>query len=375
VQALLGRKIRSHTDLRTNDYNLVLAATGSGKEACETTITKILSAADPAGRHMFAPDVQSGNGLMKMLAAVPSGIWVCDEFGKILQSVLDKRGNQHLKNIGTHLLKLYSKSAGSYGGAAHSDGIRNKVDQPNLCLLGLATPSSVFESVQAEQVSDGLIGRIAFWAVQERPEPRDDMEIVDVPEELVHEAKGWVDFEPPEGGNLLRDPVTLRMSAEGLTRWKSHARAIDTRMRDESELRAAIWSRVAARTMKLSLVHRCSRLGITPANAAWDFVQVEASDVEWAVKLSNWLANTACSLVRENVADRTGAKARTVLEACLAANPDGVKRRDILRQYRSLTAGDLNAAAKQMGLVEVNRSKGARPSIWFERPKERENLI
>ena len=364
MQVILGRKIRSHTDLRTNDYNLVLAATGSGKEACEATITKILEAADPQGKHLFPPDVQSGNGLMKQLSVMPCGIWVCDEFGKILQAVLDKKGNQHLKNIGNHLLKLYGKSAGSYGGAAHSDGIRNRVHQPHLCLLGLATPSSVFEAVAAEQISDGLIGRIAFWSVQERPAPKEDMEIVPVPEALIHEVKGWVDFEPP-GGNLAPDPVTLRMSAEALARWKSHARAIDMRMRDESELRAAIWSRVAARSMKLALVHRCSRLGMLPAQAAWDFVHVETEDVDWAVRLSNWLANTACSLIRENVMDKSGAKAKAILAGLMAANPDGIKKRDVLRQYRSLTAGDLGSAAAALGLKEDLRGNGARKQIWY----------
>jgi hypothetical protein len=96
-QTIFGRRIRSHTDLRTNDYNLILATTGSGKEACEATVTKILNAADPSGSHLYPPDIQSGNGLMKAISLNPCGIWVCDEFGKILQAVLDKKGNQHIK--------------------------------------------------------------------------------------------------------------------------------------------------------------------------------------------------------------------------------------------------------------------------------------
>jgi hypothetical protein len=365
VQTVLGRKVRSHTDLRTNDYNLILASTGSGKEACESTITKILDAADPQQRYMFPPDIQSGNGLMKALSTVPCGIWVCDEFGKILQGILDRKGNHHYKTIGVHLLKLYGKSSGTYGGAAHSDGVRNKVVQPHLCLLGLATPSSVFDAVASEQVSDGLIGRIAFWSVQERPEPKEEMAIVSVPDMLAQGVRGWVDFQPP-GGNLQPDPVVVCMSSEGLARWKSHAKAIDYRMREESELRAAIWSRVAARTMKLSLVHRCSRLSVDPGQCAWEFVEVEIEDVDWAIKLSNWLATTACSLIRENVPDRTAAKAKAILMEAISHAPEGVNRREILRQYRSLTAGDVSAAAKELGLIEERRGEGVRKQIWYK---------
>lgn len=365
-QTIFGRRVRSHTDLRTNDYNLILATTGSGKEACESTITKILDAADPGCHHMIPPDVQSGNGLMRALSMNPCSIWVCDEFGKILQAVLDKKGNPHTKTIGNHLLKLYGKSNGTYGGAAHSDGVRNRIVNPHLCVLGLATGSSVFEAVAAEHVSDGLLGRIAFWPVQERPDPKDEMEIADPPEELVEAVKQWVDFQP--GGNLVTTPEVLRMSDEALARWNIHGREINERMKSESEIRAAVWSRVAARTMKLALVHRCSRLEVAPANCQWDFVQIELSDMQWAVKLSNWLARISCGLIRENIQDTGSAKAKAILAKAIESSPNGVNKRKLLRICRSITAGDLQCAAEEIGLVTVNRNPKGRPSIWYERP-------
>jgi hypothetical protein len=363
-QTIFGRKVRSHTDLRTNDYNLILATTGSGKEACEATITKILDAADPGCRHMIPPDVQSGNGLMRAVSSSPCAIWVCDEFGKILQAVLDKKGNQHIKNIGHHLLKLYGKSNGTYGGAAHSDGIRNRIVQPHLCVLGLSTGSTVFESIATEQVADGLIGRIAFWPVQDRPDPRDDMTISEPGEKLVETVRDWIDFEPGEN-NLIPTPETVNMSSEALKRWQVHSKQINERMKSESEMRAAVWSRVAARTMKLSLVHRCSRLEAPAGMCQWDFVQIELIDVQWAVCLSNWLARISCGLIRENVFDKSGSKAKSLLMKALTESPEGVNCRALLRACRSITAGDLQAAADEMGLLTENRSSGGRPSKWY----------
>lgn len=364
-QTIFGRKVRSHTDLRTNDYNLILATTGSGKEACEATITKILDAADPGCRHMIPPDVQSGNGLMRAVASSPCAIWVCDEFGKILQAVLDKKGNQHIKNIGHHLLKLYGKSNGTYGGAAHSDGIRNRIVQPHLCVLGLSTGSTVFESIATEQVADGLIGRIAFWPVQDRPDPRDDMTISEPGEKLVEVVKDWLGFEPG-AANLIPTPETVKMSSEALRRWQVHSKQINERMKSESEMRAAVWSRVAARTMKLALVHRCSRLDVPAGLCQWDFVQVEMIDVQWAVCLSNWLARISCGLIRENVFDKSGSKAKSLLMKALAESPEGVNRRALLRACRSITAGDLQSAADECGLKTVTRTNKGRPSVWYE---------
>lgn len=364
-ETIFGRRIRSHTDLRTNDYNLILATTGAGKEACESTITALLEKADLSLSSMIPPDVQSGNGLMKAVSTHPSAIWVCDEFGKILQSVLDKKGNQHVRNIGTHLLKIYGKSSGSYGGAAHSDGVRNRVIQPCLTVLGLSTSSTVFDVVSTEQVSDGLIGRIAFWPVQNRPEPRDDMGIAQPDPTLIEKIRSWLEWKPVSSADYPQ-PATLEMSNEAKDRWRGHASAINERMKAETELKAAIWSRVAARTMKLAMVHRAARVDTNPAATNWDFILIEKEDVEWAIGLSNWLARIACGLIRENVYDKSGNKAKAILLKALESQQEVIKR-DLLRAFRSLTAGDLQAAADELGLETFTLETKGRPKVAYKR--------
>lgn len=366
-ETIFGRRIRSHTDMRTNDYNLILATTGSGKEACETTITKILDAADPSGSHQLPPDVQSGNGLMKAVSLNPCGVWVCDEFGKILQAVLDKKGNQHIKNIGTHLLKLYGKSAGSYGGAAHSDGVRNKVNQPHLVLLGLAAGATVFDSISMEQVADGLFGRIAFWPVQERPPRKKDAKISTPSQDMVDQVANWIKFAP--GGNLGSQypvPEVMKMSVDALDRWNHHGLEIDDRMSRESESRAAVWARVAARSMKLSLVHRAARLEVSPTECQWDFVAIELQDINWGIKLANWLARIACGLIRENTIDKNLERAKTILTRATEAGR--VSKRDLLRTFRNITSGDFEAAATELGLTIVRDKTSGRPKVYYERP-------
>lgn len=367
AQTLFGRRVQSHTGLRTNDYHLVLATTGSGKESCETTITRLLAKADASGGLMLPPDVQSGNGLLHSLAINPCSIWVCDEFGKILQAVLDKKGNQHIKNIGLHLLKLYGKSGGLYGGAAHSDGVRNRIFDPHLVVLGLSTGSTVFNAITSENVSDGLLGRIAFWPVQERPEPKVDLEIIEPSDELVEIAKAWIAFAP--GGNLGSEfpkVKTIRMTPDAKQRWQEHALNIHNRMQSESESRASIWTRVAARAMKLALTHRVARLDCIPGELQWDFVQIEMQDINWGIKLANWLAKISCGLVQENTVDKSIARAKDILTKALETKKE-VYKRDILRTFRGVSAGDLEAAAVELGLNTIqDRTKG-RPKVKFIR--------
>jgi hypothetical protein len=351
-EMIFGRRITSHTDMRTNDYNVIIAPTASGKESCETTIAKILAAA--GSDSMLPPDVQSGNGLLKAVHENPCGIWVCDEFGKMLEAIVDRKSNNaHAKQIGTHLLKLYSKSSGTYGGAAHADGTRNPVDQPHLVLLGLTT-GQVFESIDSRQVQDGLFGRIAFWPVQDRPK-RKMARALPVPEAIANMVRAWKQWEPTIGMVKKPHPEIIEMDSASLQRWDYHADAIDERMEHESESRAAIWGRVAARAMKLAVVHRAARIEDDPGRIDWQFVLVEQEDIDWGIRLTNWLARVSCGLIRENVVDTQSARARHVLETVLMKNGT-VSRSDLLREFRSISGSEFTAAAEQLqaeGRIEI----------------------
>lgn len=366
-ETIMGRKVASHTDLRTNDYNLIIAQTSSGKEACESTVSKILDAADPSGQFMLPPNVQSGNGLIHAVSKQPCGIWVCDEFGKTLQAILDKKGNKHLKDVGTNLLTLYGKANSSYGGAAHSDGIRNKIINPHLVLLGLSTGSTVFTHVSGEQVADGLIGRIAFWPVQERPKRKKRKSIVRPTETLIGSVKSWIDFAP--GGNLgSQFPATkaIQMSFDALERWDNHENDIDLRMENESSSRAAVWGRVAARAMKYALIHRMSRLEVSPEACDWEAVMIEIQDVNWGIKLANWLARIACDLIEQNTIDTGKAKAKQILAKAVEQGPVSVS--SLIRAARDLSAGDFAAAAQELGLAVRHENTKGRPRKYYEKP-------
>ena len=370
-ETIFGRRIRSQTDLRTNDYNVVMAPTGSGKEACETTIVRIFQATGYDLSH--PPDVQSGNGLLAMIAAKPCGIWVCDEFGKTLEALLDKRANQHLKQIGTHLLKLYGKASTTYGGAAHAAGVKNKTDQPHLCLMGLTTPK-VFSSITAEHVDDGLFGRLAFFVCQDRPK----MVIsttAEPPDYLVNQVKKWIEW-TPENTYLLSGPAPelLQMNDAAFTRWTEHSEEIRKRMDCEGELRAGVWCRVAARSMKLAMVHRAARVRDDPGTIDWQFLFIETEDIDWGIAMSNFLGRTSCNLLLDDVVDEQQIQAqRKLLNAVQSLGE--ITQREIVRRHQKITSAQFAAAAKSLeasGVIEIETiipERGGRVKVVYKKPK------
>lgn len=370
-ESVFGRRVRSYTDMRTHDYTIIVAPTSCGKEACIKTVQKIIFGACPSTKFLIPSNVQSGNGLLHAVFESPACMWMCDEFGTFLEGALDKKlASKHTKDIVDHLLQMYTRAEGRYQGAAHAAGARNEVEQPSLSLLGITTGSTMFEHIDKKQVESGLFGRCTFWPVQTRPKLRASV-IADPSEDLLGVVRGWLEY-MPGGINAAAypEPPILKFSEEARHRWESHEEAIDAKMMTEGELRAAVWGRVAGRSMKLALVHRCSRLETNPADTNWDFVYVEAADVEWGIKISNWLARTACDYASKRVGDFSSVAAVSALQQILkAANGEWVSRSLILRRARELTAGDIGAAAKSLSANvqsrDLKKAKG-RPETQYK---------
>jgi len=371
MEVLLGRKVATHTDLRSNDYNLVIAQTASGKEACKSSLTRILDAGG-ASDLLMAADVQSGNGLITALVSQPCSIWIGDEFGKVLQGILDKKGSQHLKNIGKHLLSLYGESSGRFSGAAHAAGCKNAIDQPHLCVLGLSTGSTIFDGITADHVADGLLNRISFWPVQERPKRKRGYTMPEVPNELASLVSEWFKFVPGSGasewgqGNLAdinATAIRMKITPDAQDRWEEHSFAIDAKMEAESSQRSAMWGRTAARSLMLAMVHLCSRLA-SPTNVG--ISAIESMDVNWGIRLSNWLSRIACDLVEQNMVDKSLMLAKKVLEGLDGKGP--IPAREALRMCRSLTSGDLDSAATKLGFeIEYQQTSTRKKKVYIRK--------
>lgn len=374
-QSMFGRKIASETNLRTNDYHLVLAPTTSGKEGPLTAVSKLLVA---AGCHesILPEKIQSGNGLLQSIKTQPNSIWVCDEFGYVLSSILDKKNKDaNAKAIGQMLLSLYGKSGSVFTGSAYARGVDHAVIQPHLCVLGVSTGHTVFKEISESQVLDGMLGRISIWSVQERPRPNRELDF-NIPEKLISRIKSWSNYTPGTAtGNLAEinpQPLVLRFTAQARARWQAHEDAIDDHMGRERAIRSSMWGRTAARSMKLALTHRAARIDVTQLNDFSSF-EIELCDVEWGIAVSNHCTRLACSLVTETVVDTEGDVLKSKVCYAIEHAGRGVTIRDLQRAIRKSDSGQIRASVTELereGLVSVaeEKTKGRPKKIitWIE---------
>ena len=96
---LMGRKVRTASNLRSNLYVLGLAESGGGKDHARKVIKEILFQAGLAD-HLGGERIASGAGLITALTRQPSSLFQIDEFGKFTANVADKRrAPKHLSEI------------------------------------------------------------------------------------------------------------------------------------------------------------------------------------------------------------------------------------------------------------------------------------
>lgn len=152
-----------------NQYLILLAKTGAGKEGAVTGIDNLIAAIRPQvpmvdqfiGPSAFA----SGQALIKVLDDRPCFVSVLGEFGLTLQQLCDPRASSPQIMLKKVLLDLYSKSGWNkvLRSSVYSDTDKNTkiVQAPNVTILGESTPESFFEGLDSIHIAEGLIPRFS----------------------------------------------------------------------------------------------------------------------------------------------------------------------------------------------------------------------
>jgi len=150
-----------------NQYLLVLAKTGSGKEGGTTGIERLTAAIRtqiPMVDQFIGPAAfASGQALIKVLDQHQCFVSVMGEFGLTLQQLSDPRANSSTVMLKKVLLDLYTKSGWDnvLRSSVYADSEKNTkiVQAPCVTILGESTPEAFFENISSTHISEGLVPR------------------------------------------------------------------------------------------------------------------------------------------------------------------------------------------------------------------------
>lgn len=151
-----------------NQYVLLLAATGTGKEGMASGIDKLMNTVRstvPTSAHFIGPsEIASGQALVKhMNKTSQCFVSILGEFGLRLETMSSPSANAAEKTLKRVLLDLYNKSG--HGQVfrpsifADADKNVNVTEAPAFSILGESTPERFYGALNEDMISEGLLPR------------------------------------------------------------------------------------------------------------------------------------------------------------------------------------------------------------------------
>jgi hypothetical protein len=242
-----------------NQYLILLAKTGSGKEGALAGIDNLLAAVRPlvpmVTQFMGPAAFASGQSLIKVLDEKPCFISVLGEFGLTLQEISDRRANSSQIMLRKVLLDLYAKSGWSrqLHSSVYSDKEKNTklIHAPNVSILGESTPETFFEGLDTGHIAEGLIPRFSLIEYTGPRPPRNPKAFTPPDQDLTQRFSDLVAISLTVQNNKSFVPVDIDEESTRLMD-EFDLRADQTINNSENEVIVQLWNRSHLKALKLA---------------------------------------------------------------------------------------------------------------------------
>lgn len=282
VAGIVGRNYNiSNTGL--NQYILLLAKTGTGKESVQSAVDRLFLEVQktvPAADRFVGPaHFASGPALVKVFQDRPCFVSVLGEFGHRLKAMTHPRANGAEKTLMSAMLDIYAKSGWGQmlRASVYSDKEKNtaNVHAPAMTLLGETEPDGFFANLDESTISSGFLPR--FMVIEykgERP-PRNRNAWASPPADLVTRVADLCSTVLGMEQNATCTIVQVDSDAVALLdAFDEHA---DDQMRGAADVNRQLWNRAHLKALRLAAL---IAVGVNPYAA-----RVTAVEATWAIDL------------------------------------------------------------------------------------------
>lgn len=377
VGALMGRKYRTETNIRSNLYVVGIAESGAGKNHSRLVINELFRRANLTP-YLGGNKIASGAGFLTAIQRQPSILFQLDEFGMFLSAAADrKRSPRYVCEILDLMTELYTTSGTSYFGVEYASNQNNNahrvIHQPCACIYGTTTPLHFWQALQAANVADGSLARFMILASQEDfPKSNKAFGNIEPAAELVERLILIQQGGGKLNGNLngvgaveelLVEPrVVLMTSAAAEIFGQLDEELLEQLRNSRGTGFSSILARIEENATKLALIRAVSRDAIDP--------EIQEFDARWGILLSRHCADQtireATLRVAENFIESNHKRAFLILKG---AGSEGMTRRDFTRRTQFMDHRQREGVLKTLAdadliTLEMRQAKG-RPAQWL----------
>ncbi|MBF0400710.1 MAG: PriCT-2 domain-containing protein [Magnetococcales bacterium] len=343
--ALMGRRYRTETNLRSNLYIVGIADSGSGKNHSREVITNLFHQTG-LQKYLGGNRIGSGSGLLRAIYDHPAILFQQDEFGMFLQAAADRRRQpRYVTEILDVMTELYSSASTVYLGMEYATPDkkvgRKDIHQPCLCFYGTTTPVTFWSALKSAHVVDGSLARFLILKTRDDyPDRNAAQDISLLPSDtLLSGLLSIVENGSHGAGNLAGttvdattavQPLVVFMAEEAKALFAAFGEQLNNRLRQArnttfTPVLARAWENAA----KVALIRGVSANPFEPV--------IRGSDAAWAIALACHSVNTFIEDVAHNIADnQTEQNHKRVVEIIRKAGRKGISKRDLTRRTQFL---------------------------------------
>jgi hypothetical protein len=369
--SLMGRKVRSETDTRTNIYAMAVAETSAGKDHARKALRKL--AAEAGCLSMIGgEDVTSDAAIATQLEAHPVTLFLWDEIGHLFKTLQQDKNNSAQQRILPMLMMLYSSASEQVIGKAYAGNPGKIFDQPHLSIYGTGVPGRFMNGISAEQLADGFLARLLVFISLTRPMPdmrKGKKKTQPVPADLVERVRNlWqlVVAAPETAGNVEAQTrahqVTITESPEAETKlWdfaaECHKKLISPQDKDKN----ALWGKAAENARKLAMICAVGDY----SDEGWG-VQIELRHAEWACNVVSKIIGDFLDLITDNMAETQFERDKLrILRVIERSGAGGIKKNYITRSTQSIAPNVREMAIRDLVESGVVVAKVDGKATWL----------
>ncbi|MFN5265767.1 MAG: PriCT-2 domain-containing protein, partial [Burkholderiales bacterium] len=378
IGALMGRKYRTESNIRSNLYVVGIAESGAGKNHSRVVINELFRKANLL-QYLGGNKIASGSGLLTAIQRQPAILFQLDEFGMFLSAAADrKRSPRYVCEILDLMTELYTTSGTTYFGVEYASTQHNNahraIHQPCACIYGTTTPLHFWQALQASNVADGSLARFLIMESEDDfPDSNEAFGVIDPPQDLIdrliliHQGGGKLNGNLTDAGaidEVLVDPRVVPMTPQARATFRQLDQELVERLRTSRGTGySSILARIEENATKLALIRAVSRDPVDP--------QIEDHDAEWGIMLSRHCAELtireASARVSENQVESHHKRAMQILRD---AGMAGMSKCDFTRRTQFMDHRQRDGVLRTLaeaGLIEMMalQSKG-RPAQWIK---------
>jgi hypothetical protein len=271
-----------------NQYVLLLAMTGAGKEAMAEGIDRLMSDIRPlvpTSKSYIGPgEISSGAALYKYLANTSqSFVSIIGEFGLKMQQLSSRNANGSEISLRRMILDLFTKSghnrelpASAY--SKKEDSV-NAVPSPAFSMLGESTPERFYEMLNEEMISEGLLPRFLLIEYKGGRVPKNyNKGNVSPNPELIQRLAALAAYCSSINDSQPRKVVNVQLTPAADNLFREWDKAADDKINTvEKDVLRQLWNRADLKALKLAALVAVGENFFMPT--------ISLDTAKWAVEL------------------------------------------------------------------------------------------